>query len=201
MTRAPPALGAGWRGESRDDDRHARRRSDRRRAARRTRRRRPQRVRGALPALRSPGVWACATAARRPRSRRGRRAGDFASIWRSARATGPSAAPARRGSTPSRATRSPTAAAPRPSRRPIRRTTPSPMRPGGARRDVLARVAGAPGGRGTARDERHVVSSPTGASLSQIEIADYLGIPLGPSRRGRAAGSPGSPDVLEEELR
>ena len=159
--------------------------TERRRADHPNRRRRPGRVRRALPALRAAGVRARAAPARRPRPRRGRDAGDVRLDLARRPSYRPERGPGAPGSTPSRATRSSTAAAPEPSRRPRCRSWPPP-RP--ARPSAPSR-RGAPGA--STAPSRSCPST----SASVIELAYWSGlsqsrdrrVPEHPARHGQDA--------------
>ena len=191
-------------GRSRDDAAGVRARTDRRGSARARRGGRPRRVRRPLPALRSSGARARAAAARRPRPGRGRRAGGVrVDLARRAHATAASAARSLRGCTPSRGTRSPTAAAPAPARsrrpsRPTRRRT-SPARPSSAEQSWVAyRVHRAM--EDLPETERACSSSPTGAACRRARSRTSSAIPLGTVKTRTRSGLRRLAEELEEEL-
>ena len=118
-------------------------------------------------------------------------------------ATGPSAARARRGSTPSRGTRSSTARAPAARR-------PSPIRPRASARRRAGRAARSPAtspGACTARSRTcpstsaRCSSSPTGAGSRRARSREFLDIPLGTVKTRTRSGLARLADLLEGEFR
>ena len=126
----------------------------------------------------------------------------FAAIWRAAKTYRPSGGRRARGSSPSRATASPTAAGRGASRRPRRRTSrrarPAPTsRPSiaGSSWRVHSAIETLPD------NERRLIELAYWSGLSQSEIADLEGIPLGTVKTRTRSALARLADALEEELK
>ena len=141
-------------------------------------------------------------AARRPRPRRGRGAGDVRlDLALGAAPTSPSAGPGRRGSTASRGTRSSTAAAPATSRRPRLPTRPSTELGPDERAEqswTQWQVHGAL--ERLPEREREVIALAYWSDLSQSEVAAQLGIPLGTVKTRTRSALMHLAEILEGEL-
>ena len=155
-------------------------------------RRRPRGVRVALPALRAAGVRARAAAARRPRPRRGRRAGDVRRGL-ALRPQLPARARARRALALRRRAQRDRRPRPRPraSRRPRCRTTASPgRRPGRARRGGLDRRGACTArSRSCRRTSASVIELAYWSGLSQSEVAEFLEHPARHRQDAHARGA------------